>query len=35
VGGMKYDLSNHGFQEYDLAKCVVEVLYGVLAATPA
>ncbi len=33
-GGMKYDLSTTVSREYDLAKCVVEVLYGVLARYP-
>ena len=33
-GGMKYDLSTTVSREYDVAKCVVEVLYGVLNRYP-
>jgi aminocarboxymuconate-semialdehyde decarboxylase len=33
-GGEKYDLSTTVSREYDLAKCVVEVLYGVLPKYP-
>ncbi|OGP58056.1 MAG: hypothetical protein A2162_11310 [Deltaproteobacteria bacterium RBG_13_52_11b] len=33
-GGVKYDLSTTVSREYDLAKCVVEILYGVLSKIP-
>ncbi len=33
-GGAKYDLSTTVSREYDVAKCVVEVLYGVLPKYP-
>ncbi len=33
-GGDKYDLSTTISREYDIAKCVVEVLYGVLPRFP-
>jgi len=33
-GGDKYDLSTTISREYDIAKCVVEVLYGVLPKFP-
>lgn len=33
-GGEKYDLSTTISREYDIAKCVVEVLYGVLPRFP-
>ena len=33
-GGVKYDLSTTVSREYDIAKCVVEILYGVLPRYP-
>jgi predicted TIM-barrel fold metal-dependent hydrolase len=33
-GGVKHDLSTTVSREYDLAKCVVEILYGVLPRFP-
>jgi len=33
-GGMKYDLSTTVSREYDVAKCVTEILYGVLPRYP-
>ena len=33
-GGEKYDLSTTIAREYDIAKCVVEVLYGILPKYP-
>ena len=33
-GGIKYDLATTVSREYDVAKCVVEVLYGVLPKFP-
>ncbi len=33
-GGVKHDLSTTVAREYDLAKCVVEILYGVLPRFP-
>ena len=33
-GGVKYDLSTTVSREYDIAKCVVEILYGVLRKYP-
>jgi len=33
-GGVKYDLSTTVSREYDIAKCVVEILYGVLSRYP-
>lgn len=33
-GGSKYDLATTVSREYDLAKCVVEVLYGILPRFP-
>jgi predicted TIM-barrel fold metal-dependent hydrolase len=34
-GGMKYDLATTVSREYDVAKCVVEILYGILPKYPA
>jgi len=33
-GGVKYDLSTTLSREYDIAKCVVEILYGVIPRYP-
>jgi predicted TIM-barrel fold metal-dependent hydrolase len=33
-GGVKYDLSTTISREYDIAKCVTEILYGVLSRYP-
>ncbi len=33
-GGMKYDLATTVSREYDVAKCVVEILYGILPKYP-